>query len=162
MTTLNFCCCCRDDLLNQIQTRNRIEVILYIEGTNQDKDDKRTGEGKEVTYSFCKKKKYILSCRARLDSIHTLYPWIGTSSNTIRGRRRRCSGIIIIRMGPIGRYIIHCTRHTILIATRHHHHHEWLLHCHPCTNSSIPTCHRHITQSTASPNCTFMLGIIVL
>merc|ERR1712238_539882 len=63
MTTLNFCCCCRDDLLNQIQTRNRIEVILYIEGTNQDKDDKRTGEGKEVTHSFFKKEKYILTCR---------------------------------------------------------------------------------------------------
>ena len=38
-------------------------------------------------------------------------------------RRGRCSGIIIIRMGHIGRYIIHFTRHTILIATRHHHRH---------------------------------------
>ena len=37
-----------------------------------------------VTHSFCKKEKYILLCRTRLDSIHTLYPWIGTSNNTIK------------------------------------------------------------------------------
>ena len=159
MATLNFCCCCRDDLLNQIQTRNRIEVILYIKGTNQDKDDKRTGEGKEVIHSFCKKEKYRLSCRTRLDSIHTLY---GTSSNTIQERRRMYSGIIIIRTGSIGRYIIHSIRHTILIATQNHHHHKWLLHCHPCTKSSIPTLHHYIIeQSPASPECTYMLGIIV-
>jgi len=88
MTTLNFCCCCRDDLLIQIHTRNRMEVIIYIEGTKKDKDDKRKREGKEMTHSFCKKEKYILSCCTRLGTMHTLYPWIGTSSNTIQERRR--------------------------------------------------------------------------
>ena len=144
-----------------MQTRNWLEVAIYIEGTNQDKDDKRNREGKEMTHSFYKKEKYILSCRTRLDSIHTLYPWRGNSySSSIGERRGRCSGIIIICMGPIGQSLF-IAPHTILIATRHHHH-EWLLHCHLCTKSSIPTCHCHITQSTASPNCTFMLGIIVL
>ena len=33
-------------------------------------------------------------------------------------RRGRCSGVIIIRISPIGRYIIHSTWHTILIATQ--------------------------------------------
>ena len=52
-----------------------------------------------------------------------------------RERRRIYSGIITIRMVPIGLYIIHRTWHTILIATssQQHHHHEWSLHCHPCT-----------------------------
>ena len=35
-------------------------MIIYIEGTNQDEDDKRNREGKEVTHSFYKKEKYIL------------------------------------------------------------------------------------------------------
>merc|ERR1712238_515927 len=87
----------------------------------------------------------------QLGTVHTPCPSRGYSYS-IGERRGRCSGIIIIRMGPIGRYIIHCTWHTILIATQHHHYLEWLLHCHSCTNSSIPTRHRHITQSTASPN----------
>ena len=70
-STVNCCCCWRDDLLNQIQTRNRIEVIIYIKGTNQDEDDKRKREGKEVTHSFYKKKKYILSCRTRFGTVQS-------------------------------------------------------------------------------------------
>ena len=57
------CCCFPIFWRKAIQTMNQIEVILYIEGTNQDKDDNRTGEGKEVTHSFFKKEKYILTCR---------------------------------------------------------------------------------------------------
>mmetsp|Transcript_11215 Transcript_11215/g.12620 ORF Transcript_11215/g.12620 Transcript_11215/m.12620 type:complete len:89 (-) Transcript_11215:48-314(-) len=64
-------------------------------------------------------------CRTQLGTVHTPYPWRGNSySSSIGERRGRCSGIIIIRMGPIGLYIIHSTRHTILIATRHHHQHH--------------------------------------
>ena len=153
----------RTNCWNQIQIRNRIEVIIYIEGTNQVEDDKRKREGTEVMHSFYKRKKYILLCRTRsgTGTVHTPYPWRGNSySSSSQERRGRVSGITI-RIVPTRQCIFHRTQHTILIATRHHHH-KWLLHCHPCTNSSIPTCHRHITQSTASPNCTFMLGIIVL
>jgi len=142
-TTFNFCCCCRDDLLNETQTRNWMEVIIYIEGTNQDTDDKRKGEEKEVTHSFCKKEKYRLSCLTCLDTVHTPYPWKDNSSSSQERRGRYIDNTI--RMAPIGWYIIHCTRHKILIATSlHHHHHEWLLHCHPCTKLSIPICHPHI------------------
>jgi len=63
LSTVNCCCYLRDDLLNQIQTRNRIEVEIYIEATNQDEDDKWKREGKEVTHSCYKKERYILSCR---------------------------------------------------------------------------------------------------
>ena len=63
MTTFNFCCCYRDNLLIQIHTRSQIVVIISIEGTNQDEDGKRKREGKEVIHSFYKKNKYILSCR---------------------------------------------------------------------------------------------------
>ena len=80
--------CCRDERLIQIHTRNKMEVIIYIEGTKQDKDDKRQGEGKEGTHSFCKKETYILSCCTQLGTVHKLYPWIGTSSNTIQERRQ--------------------------------------------------------------------------
>ena len=60
----------------------------------------------------------LLLCRTQLGNIHTLYPWIGTSYNSSRRDRRGiCSGIIIIRMVPIRQYIIHRTRHTILIVT---------------------------------------------
>ena len=146
--------CCRDKRLIQIHTRNKIEVIIYIEGTKQDKDDKRQGEGKEVTHSFCKKETYILSCCTQLGTVHTLYPWIGTSSNTIQERRQIFIGIIIICMVPIRLYIIHCTQHTILIATSSQmDNHEWLLHCYPCTKSSLPTWNYFIAQSIASPNC---------
>ena len=113
-----------------------MEVILYIEGTNQDKDGKRTGEEKEVTHSFCNKEKYILSCRTRLGIVLMSYPWRGNSySSSSRERRGRWCGIIIICMVPIGLYIIHRKWHTILITTssQHHHHHEWSLHCHPYT-----------------------------
>ena len=37
--------------------------MIYIKGTNQAEDDKRKREGTEVTHSFYKKEKYILSCR---------------------------------------------------------------------------------------------------
>ena len=63
LLTVNCCCYLRDNLLNQIQTRDRIEVEIYIKGTNQDENDKRKREGKEVTHSSYKKEKYILSCR---------------------------------------------------------------------------------------------------
>jgi len=72
-------------------------------------------------------------------------------TNTIREKRSIYSGIIIIRMVPIRLYIIHRTRHTILIATWYIIM-KWLLHCHPCTKSSILTWYRHIEQSTESPN----------
>ena len=72
---------------------------------------------KEKRESCC-----LLSCRARLRSILILYPWRGDyySSSIIKERRGRCRGIIIIRMSPIGRHIIHRVQHTILIL----HHHE--------------------------------------
>ena len=154
MTTLNFCCWCHDDLLNQIQTRNRIGVILYIEGANQDKDGKRTREGKEVPHSFCNKKKYILSCRTRLGTVLMSYPRRGNSySSSSQERRGRRCGIIIICMIPIGLYIIQRTWHTILIATslQHHHHHEWSLHCHPCTKCiNMTPSYRTINSITQS------------
>jgi len=61
-------------------------------------------------------------------------------------------------------WTIHYSLHpTYIILKVTWHHHEWPLHClHPCTKSSVPTQNHHIIQSTASPNCTFMLGIIVL
>ena len=105
-------------------------------------------------------------CRTRFGTVLMPYPWIGNShshsysysySYSSWERKESCSGIIIIFMVPIGQYIIHRTRHTILILTWH----EWLLHCHQCTNSSIPTWYHHIEQSTESPNWSYMLGIIV-
>ena len=54
-------------------------------------------------------------------TIHTPHPWQGTSySSSIQERRGVCRGIIVIRMGPIGRHVIHRVQHTILIL----HHHE--------------------------------------
>ena len=154
ITTLNFCCCCRDDLLIQIHTRNRIVVIIYIEGTNQDEGDKRKREGKEMTHSFYKKEKYIMLCRTRLGTVFMSYPWRGNSySSSSREKRGRRCGIIIIRMVPIGLYIIHRTWHTILIATslQHHHHHEWSLHCHPCTKCiNMTPSYRTINSITQS------------
>ena len=96
--------------------------------------------------------------RTRLDTVLMSYPWRGNSysSSSSRERRGGCSCIIIIRMGPIGRYIIHYTRHTILIATRHHH--EWLLHCHPCIKSSIPTYHHRIIEQSTASYCTHRWG----
>ena len=63
-------------------------------------------------------------------------------------------------MVPIRLYIIHCTQHTILIATSSHmDNHEWLLHCYPCTKSSLPTWNYFITQSIASPNSLFPYSV---
>ena len=58
----------------------------------------------------------------QLCTVHTPYPWGANSySYSIGKRRGRCSGIIIICMGPIGRSLF-IVPYTILIATRHHHH----------------------------------------
>ena len=38
-------------------------MIIYTKGPNQDKDDKRKREGKEVAHSFYKKKKYLIEYR---------------------------------------------------------------------------------------------------
>ena len=65
----------------------------------QDEDDKRKGEGKEVTHSFCKEEKYILSCRTHLGTIHMPYPWIRNSYSS-QERRERDIGITI-RIVPI-------------------------------------------------------------
>ena len=85
-----------------------------------------------------KRGRFIVYCRV---TIHTLYTRIGTSSSSSQERKRMCSGIIIIRMVPIGQYIIHRTRYTILIESWH----EWLLHCHSCTKSSFQ--HANMTPS---------------
>ena len=60
----------------------------------------------------------LLLCRTRLITIHTLYPWIGYSyRSSSREKRGMFRGIIIIHIVPFGQYIIHHTRHMILIAT---------------------------------------------
>ena len=84
--------------IKQIETRNELEW---------DEDEKKKREGKEVT-PFYGKMYCLLSCRIRLGSVYTSYPWISnnySSSSSIRERRGGCSCIIIIRMVPIGRYI---------------------------------------------------------
>ena len=68
----------------------------------QDKDDKRKGEGKEVTHSFCKKEKYILLCSTRLVTVHTLYPWIGNSYSSQERREIDISVTICIVSTVLG------------------------------------------------------------
>jgi len=90
-----------------------------------------------------------------------------------RERRGMYNGIIVIRMVPIGQYVIHCTRHTILTVTWHdintngrYCHPLSSVYqvictvCHPCTRWSVPALHYHIKQSTASTNCIYIIGII--
>ena len=153
---------------NQIQTRNQIDKRNQ---RGQPRRGQKVEERRERSVTFLwdliqehskkeKRERYcLLSCRTRLVTIRTLYPWIDNSSQERRGRS---SSIIIIRMVPVGQYIIHRTRHTILIVTSSRmDNHEWSLHCHMCGMSYVSRLHRHIEQSTASPNRTYMLGIIL-
>ena len=112
-------------LFIQIQSRNRIEgrdqreQLSKTRTTSEREKGKKwyiftgtqslnTGTHKEKRGSYC-----LLSYRTRLDTIHTPYPWQGTSySSSTQERRGGCRGIIIIRMGPIGRHFIHRVRHT--------------------------------------------------
>ena len=55
--------------------------------------------------------------RTQFGTVLMLCPWIGNSSSSSHKRIWRCTGIIIICMVSIGRCIIHCTWHTILIVT---------------------------------------------
>ena len=66
-----------------------------------------------------KKRSRTATTSTLLGTVHTPYRWIGNSysSSSIQERRGRCRGIIFIRMGPIGRYVIHRVQHMILIAT---------------------------------------------
>ena len=122
-STVNCYCCWRDDLLNQIPMRNRIEVDIYIEGTNQDEDDKQKRRmGKKWHIPFTKRRN--IYCRVALRSCctryytHAMYPCRGNSySNSSQERRGRgrVSGITICIV-PTRQYIFHL-RHTILIAT---------------------------------------------
>ena len=64
-----------------------------------------------IIQEHTQKEKGVLSCRTLVDNVHMPYPWIPNSSS--RKRRGRCNVIIIIRMVPIGQYIIHRTRHTL-------------------------------------------------
>ena len=136
-----------------------IELKGRIKGNNQASQGRQVEERRERSYTFIQEPDHsiqehtqkekrenccLLSCHTRLRTILILYPWRGDyySSSIIKERRGRCRGIIIIRMGPIRRHIIHCVRHTILIQ----HHHKWSLHCpHPCIKSSVPTWHYHRT-----------------
>ena len=72
---------------------------LVVAVSVQDEDDKPKGEGKEVTHSFCKEEKYILSCRTQLGTVHTPFPWIGNSYSSREKRERDI--VITIRIVPI-------------------------------------------------------------
>jgi len=87
------------------------KYVIYIEGTNQDEDDKRKREGKEVTHSFYKKEKYVLSYRTWLGTVHTPYPWRG-NRYSIGERRRRYSGIItFVWVSSDNHYSLHCIQY---------------------------------------------------
>ena len=76
---------------NQIQTRNRIEVRQGWKAEERRKRSDTTGhqspntgthkEGEEEMYC-------LLSCRIRLGTIHSSYPWIGNSYNSSSIRER--------------------------------------------------------------------------
>ena len=153
---------------NRIQARNRIEgrnrMIFPIQRLQPIERSKRSGRVFNciIQEEYSKKEKReiycLLSCYTRIGNLLMPYPWMGNS----RERRGRYAVIIIIRTVTIGQCIIHHTRHRILILiSSRMDNHEWSLHCHACAKSSMSTWHHHIEFSKASPNRTFMLGIIL-
>ena len=59
-------------------------------------------------------------CQTQLDTVRIQYHWIDNSysSSSNREIRRKCSGIIIIRMVPIGQNIIRRTYNTDMTSSR--------------------------------------------
>ena len=81
--------------------------INDINEEEEEDDDDDDNSNKHI------KRRRRTMCRTQLGTVYTPYPWRG-NSYSIGERRGRCCVIIIIRMGPIGRSIIHRSRHTIL------------------------------------------------
>ena len=113
---------------NQIQTRNRIE---WRNRWDQPKCEDETWrrEGKEVIH-FLRKPYHTKWENTEINNycrvidevpytccIHGKATATATATVSTKKEEERYSGIIIIRMVPIGQFSIHHTRHTILIMT---------------------------------------------